>query len=107
MISILRQNGNSTNYWASILRSFRLHGVFLPDSTRPSELLLSACSVARFWLLESLNRIGDLPVRIKNIIDKELVHHSRWTATSARTYHPTAPPSYDNTPMPVDLEAGF
>jgi hypothetical protein len=89
------------------LANFWLHGVFLPDSTSPSQSLLSACSIARRWLLESLNRIDDLLVRVKHIIGRELVHHSRWTANSSRTHHPTAPPSYDNTPLPVDLESGF
>jgi hypothetical protein len=64
MISILRKNWNSASYWFSILSSFWLHGVFLPDSTRPSEsLLLWACSVATCWLLESLNRIEYISLR--------------------------------------------
>jgi hypothetical protein len=37
------------------LAGFWIHGVFLPELTTPSDSLLSACSVARRWLLESLN----------------------------------------------------
>jgi hypothetical protein len=86
---------------------FWMHGVFLPYSTHPSESVLLACSVARRCLLESLNKIDDLPVRVKNIVRRELVHQSRWTASSARTHHPTASSSCDITPLPVDLASGF
>jgi hypothetical protein len=84
-----------------------MHGVFLPDLTLSSESVLSACSVARRWLLESLNQIDDLPARVENLIGRELVHQSRWTASAARTHHPTAPSSYEYTPLLVDLESGF
>jgi hypothetical protein len=45
------------------LASFWLHGVFLPESTMQSDALLYACSIARRWLLESLNHIDDLTAR--------------------------------------------
>jgi hypothetical protein len=63
--------------------------------------------VARRWLLESLNRLDDLTIRVKNIIGRELAHHSRWTANATRTHHPTAPTSYDTTPLPIDITSGF
>jgi hypothetical protein len=85
---------------------FWMHGVFLPDTTISSESVLSACSVARRWQLESLNQIDDLPARVENIIGRELVHQSRSKASAARTHHPTAPSSYDNTRLPIDLESG-
>jgi hypothetical protein len=89
------------------LATLWLHGIFLPDSTHPSESVTSACSVAHRWLLESLNHIDDLPTRVKNIIGRELVHQSRWTTSVTRTQHPTTPSSYDATPLAVDLALGF
>jgi hypothetical protein len=59
------------------LAHFWLHDVFLTDPTHPSESLISACSLARRWLLDNLNQIDDLPTRVKNIIGCELVHQSR------------------------------
>jgi hypothetical protein len=85
---------------------FWLHGVFMPDPPHPDPIA-SACSVARRWLLECVNDLTDLPNRIKNIIGKELVHHTRWSANSTRTHHPTAPKCDDNTPLPVELHSGF
>jgi hypothetical protein len=70
--------------------------------------VLSACSVARRWLLESLNnQLDDLTKRVKNIIGRELVHHSRWTANATRTHHPTAPSTNDTTRLPVGLTSNF
>jgi hypothetical protein len=86
------------------LANFWIHGVFLPESTNSSDSLLSACSVARRWLLESLNKIDDLTARSKNIIGRELPCHTRWTASTARTDNPSmphttiAPPSLTNSP---------
>jgi hypothetical protein len=88
----------------SHLARFRIHGVFLPDSTLPSDPITSACLVARRWLLESLN---DLPNRTKNIIGREVAHHTRWTANTTSTHHPTTPKSYDTTPLHVELHTGF
>jgi hypothetical protein len=63
--------------------------------------------VARRLLLESLNSLADFPNRIKNIIGRELAQHTRWTANSTRTHHPTAPKCDDTTPMPIELHTGF
>jgi hypothetical protein len=57
--------------------------------------------------LESLNRIDDLPARVKNIIGRELAHHTTWIANTTRTHHLAMPTSFDNIPLPVDLESGF
>jgi hypothetical protein len=92
---------------ASHLARLWIHGVFLPESTRSSNPIPSACSVARRWLLESLNSLHDLTNRVVNIIGRGLAHNSRWTANATRTHHPTAPTSYDTTPLPIDLLTGF
>jgi hypothetical protein len=89
------------------LARFWIHGVFLPEPTHSSASVTFACSIARRWLLESINQLDDLTTRIKNIIGKELVHHSRWTANATRTHHPTVPTSSDSTPLPVDLTSSF
>jgi hypothetical protein len=89
------------------LAGFWLHGVFLPDPTHLRDPVLSACSLARRWLLNSLNQIDDLPTRVKNIISRELAHQSRWAASATCTRHPTSPTTYDTTPLPVDLASGF
>jgi hypothetical protein len=99
--SYLLTGQNSTT--PSHLARFWIHGVFLPESTHSSTSVLSACSAARRWLLESINRLDDLPTRVKNTIGRELAHHSRWTANATRTHHPTAPSTYDTTPLLVDL----
>jgi hypothetical protein len=91
----------------SHLARFLIHGVFPPESTHPSNPIPSACSVARRWLLESLNNLDDLPNRVKSIIGRELAHHTRWTANATRTHHPTAPKSYDTTPLSVELITGL
>jgi hypothetical protein len=74
---------------------------------RPSDSLLSTCSVARRLLLESLNRIDDLPARFKSIIGRELAQHTRWTANTARTHHMAMPPTFDITPLPDDYASCF
>jgi hypothetical protein len=78
----------------------------MPDPSHPDPIA-SACSVARRWLLECVNNLTDLPNRIKNIIGRELVHHTSWSANSSRTLHPTAPKCDDITPLPVELRSGF
>jgi hypothetical protein len=69
--------------------------------------VIFALSISRRWLLDIINHLDDLTTRVKNIIGRELVHHSRWTANATRTHHPTAPPTFDSTPMPVDITSGF
>jgi hypothetical protein len=90
----------------SHLARFWIHGVFRPDPSH-ADPITSARSVARSWLLESLRNLADLPHRIKNIIGRELAHHTRWTANSTRTLHPTAPKCDDTTPLPIELRSGF
>jgi hypothetical protein len=91
----------------SHLAHFWIHGVFLKESTHSSTSVLSACSVARRWLLESLIRLDDLTTRVKNIFGRELAHHSRWTVNATRTHHPTAPSTYDTTPCLSTLLQAF
>jgi hypothetical protein len=91
----------------SHLARFWIHDIFMPEWTHSSNPIPSACSVARRWLLESLNNLDVLPNRVKNIIGRELAHHTRWTANTTRTHHPTAPTSYDSTPLYVELLTGF
>jgi hypothetical protein len=61
----------------SHLARFWIHGIFSPESTHSSNPIPSAYSVARPWLLESLNSLDDLTNRVKNIIGRELAHPSR------------------------------
>ena len=88
------------------LARFWIHGVFLPDPSHPDPIV-SACSLARRWLLESLHDLTDLPNRIRNIIGRELAQHTRWTANATRTLHPTSPKCNDVTPLPVELHTSF
>jgi hypothetical protein len=91
----------------SKLANVWIHGAFLLELTNSSDPVLSACFVARRWLLESLNKIDDLTARSKNIIYRELAHYTRWTASNARTDNPTMPPHYDRNPLPLELAAGY
>jgi hypothetical protein len=59
------------------LTSFWIHGVFLPESPHSSHILISACSIARRWLLEKVHALADLPARVRNIIGRELAHRHR------------------------------
>jgi hypothetical protein len=81
--------------------------MFLPDPTQPTDTVTSTCSAARRWLLESINRITDLPLRAKNSISRDLAHHSRWTARTTRNPHPSSRPCYDATPLSDELTSGF
>jgi hypothetical protein len=89
------------------IASLWLHGMFLPDPTQPTDTVTSTCSVARRWLLESINRITDLPLRAKNSIGRDLAHHSRWTARTTRTPHPSSRPCHDAIPLPTELTSGY
>jgi hypothetical protein len=80
------------------LTSFWIHGVFLPDSPHSSHMLLSACSIARRWLLEKFHALTDLPARVRNIIGRELAHRTRWTASATRTQNHAMPLQHDRTP---------
>jgi hypothetical protein len=73
------------------LASFWLHGVFLPDTPDSSHMILSACSLARRWLLEKVHALTDIPLRVRNIVGRELAHRARWTASIARTPHSAMP----------------
>ena len=86
--------------------SFWLHGVFLPNTPSSSLMLLSACSLARRWLLEKVHALTDIPARAKNLIGRELAHRAKWTASVARTPHPAMPQQHDLTPLPVALSHG-
>jgi hypothetical protein len=87
---VLRRPPDLTNSW--------LHGVFLLESTNSSHTLLSACMIARHWLLEKVNAMTDLQARVRNIIGRELANHPRWTASAYRTTHPSKAPQHDRTP---------
>jgi hypothetical protein len=88
------------------LASFWLHGVFLPDTPSSSLVLISACSLARRWLLEKVHTLTDIPARARNITGRELAHRARWTASVTRTPHPAMPQQLDRTPLPVELSNG-
>jgi hypothetical protein len=89
------------------IANFWLHDMFLLDSTQPSDTGTSTCLVARRSLLESINRITDLPLRAKNSISRDLAHYSRWTARTTITPHPSSRPCYDATPLQDELTSGF
>jgi hypothetical protein len=59
------------------LAIFRLHGVFLPHTLDSSHMLLSAYSLARRWLLEKVHALTDIPLRVRNILGRELAHRAR------------------------------
>jgi hypothetical protein len=88
------------------LASFWLHGVFLPDTPSSSLMLISACSLARRWLLEKIHTLTDIPARARNIIGRELAHRARWSASVTRTPHPAMPQQLDRTPLLVELSYG-
>jgi hypothetical protein len=61
-------------------------------------MILSACSLARRWLLEKVHALTDIPLRVRNIVGRELAHRARWTASTTRTPHPAMPQQHDRTP---------
>jgi hypothetical protein len=72
-----------------------------------SSLGLVALDMLNRMTLVSRKRIDDLPARVKDLIGREFAHHTRGIADTARTYHPTMPPTFDNTPLPVDFAFDF
>jgi hypothetical protein len=92
---------------APMTPQFQIKGVFLTESTNPSDSLISACSVAGRWLLEKLNAFNDLPSRSENITGRELARHTRRTACAVRTYHQAMASQHDLTPLPLELTSCY
>jgi hypothetical protein len=88
------------------LASIWLHGVFLPDTPDSSHIILSAFSLARRWLLEKIHTLTDIPLRVRNVIGRELAHRARWTASTTRIPRPAMPQQHDRNPLPAELSNG-
>jgi hypothetical protein len=69
-------------------------------------MIISACSLARRWLLEKVHALNDMPLRVRNIVGRELAHRARWSASTTRTQHPAMPQQHDCTPLPAELSNG-
>jgi hypothetical protein len=76
------------------LASFWLHGMFLLDTPDSSHMIISACSLARRSLLEKIHALTDIPLRVRNIVGRELAHCARRMASTTPHHAPCPTPRH-------------